>query len=117
MSELTDAELVEIEHRAAAATPGPWFPRFLDDDHAANLVAVSTVSDPDITDGPAWPDFAAGQIVAATLIQFPVRYVDVDDSRWNENATFIAQARTDVPRLVAEIRRLRQQAEGGDASA
>jgi hypothetical protein len=31
MSELSDAELDQIERRADAATPGPWFVRLLDD--------------------------------------------------------------------------------------
>ncbi|MGP3960908.1 hypothetical protein ACTWPT_33370 [Nonomuraea sp. 3N208] len=36
------------------------------------------------------------------------RYVDVADERWDENAHFIANARQDIPRLIAEIKRLRQ---------
>jgi len=34
--------------------------------------------------------------------------VDLDDERGDENANFIAQAREDIPRLIAEIRRLRR---------
>lgn len=102
---VTEDELVAIEERVAAATPGPWHVRLLDDDHAANLVAVSTT--PDTGRGERWPDFAAGELVAATLVQFPNRYIDCADERWDENALFIAHAREDVPRLIAEIRRLR----------
>lgn len=47
-----------------------------------------------------------GQIVAVTLLQWP-RLADVDDGRWDENTRFIAHVREDVPRLIAEIRRLR----------
>jgi len=94
-----DDELRTIEERAEAATPGPWHVRFLDDDHAANLVAVATAPDA----------VAAGDLVAATLIQFPNRYVDVADGRWDENAAFIAHARQDIPVLLAEIRRLRAE--------
>ncbi|GAA4582506.1 hypothetical protein GCM10023194_17420 [Planotetraspora phitsanulokensis] len=54
-----------------------------------------------------WPDYDHYEIVAATLIQHP-RYVDVADERWDENAQFIAEARHEVPRLIAEIRRLRE---------
>jgi hypothetical protein len=107
MPDLTD-ELDAIERRAKGASPGPWHVRLLDDDYAAGLVAVSTVSDDPADAGPRWPEFDAGTIVAATLIQNPCRYVDVDDQRWDENATFIAHARDDIPRLVAEVRRLRQ---------
>ncbi|MEV0374509.1 hypothetical protein AB0I10_32785 [Streptomyces sp. NPDC050636] len=50
-------------------------------------------------------------MVAATLIQHP-RYIDVADERWDENAEFIAHAREDVPRLLAEITRLRRLIDG-----
>jgi hypothetical protein len=111
VTDLTDAELDEIELNATRATPGPWFVRQLDDDWASSMVAVSTV--PDTGQGERWPAFDAGDIVAATLVQAPVRYVDIRDQDWQGNAAFIAAARTAVPRLVAEIRRLRGQTEGG----
>jgi hypothetical protein len=102
---MTDDELAEIDERTTAATPGPWYVRFLDDDHAANLIAVSTK--PDTGRGERWPDFLHGEMIAATLVQFPSRYIDCVDERWDENAAFIAHAREDVPRLITEIRRLR----------
>ncbi|MEV6112975.1 hypothetical protein AB0L59_10705 [Streptomyces sp. NPDC052109] len=105
---LTEEELDELDELAAAATPGPWFVRALDDADAMNLVAVSTVPDSGL--GERWPGFDHGEIVAATLVQQP-RYVDAADERWDENAHFIAAARESVPRLVAEIRRLRRQLE------
>jgi hypothetical protein len=107
---LSDDDLAAIEQRAEAATPGPWHVRFLDDDHAANLVAVATT--PDTGRGERWPDFAAGDLIAATLVQFPNRYIDCSDGHWDENATFIAHARQDIPRLLAEIRYLRTQLRG-----
>jgi len=59
---------------------------------------------------------SAGDIVAATLVQHPIRYVQryvqIDDTKWDENANFIANARSDVPILLAEIRRIRQEVEG-----
>lgn len=102
---LTDQELAAIEELAKAATPGPWFIRHLDDEAAMNLVAISTV--PDTGHGERWPEFDHREIVAATLVQRP-RYVDVADERWDENAQFIANARQDIPRLIAEIKRLRR---------
>lgn len=98
--------LVEREELVQAATPGPWFVRFLDDDHAMNLVAVSTVSDTGASE--RWPGFDCQEIVAATLVQQP-RYVDMADERWDDNGRFIAAARESVPRLIDEIRRLRHQ--------
>jgi hypothetical protein len=104
---LSDTELSTIEERAAAATPGPWYTRYLDDDHAANLVAVATT--PDAGRSERWPHFDADALVAATLVQFPNRYIDCADQRWDENAQFIAHAREDIPRLIAEIRHLRNR--------
>ncbi|MEW2626290.1 hypothetical protein [Streptomyces sp. NPDC048106] len=104
---LTDEELDEL---AQAATPGPWFVRSLDDEHAMNLVAVSTV--PDTGLGERWPSFDHREIVAATLVQHP-RYVDTADEHRDENAQFIAATRETVPRLIADIRRLRRQMEPG----
>ena len=107
---LSDEELDELDELAQAATPGPWFVRVLDDEHAMNLVAVSTTPDTGI--GERWPHFDHREIVAATLVQQP-RYVDAADERWDENAQFIATAREAIPRLVAEIRSLRRQLETG----
>lgn len=105
-----DLDLDAIEELCAAATPGPWFVRNLDDDHAMNMVGVGTVED----SGRAqrWPDFDHRELIAATLVQHP-RYVDCADERWDENAAFIAMAREAVPRLVAEVRRLRRLLEYG----
>jgi hypothetical protein len=104
---MSEAELVEIADLAARATPGPWQVRFLDDVHAMSLVAVSTR--PDTGLGERWPDFDPTIMIAATLVQEP-RYVCSSDERWDENAAFIAAARTAIPRLLAEIARLRREA-------
>ncbi len=109
---LTDDELAQIEARAAKATPGPWYVRYLDDSHAASLVAVSTR--PDTGKGERLlenlPESTgiSPTLVAATLIQYPLRYVDIADDRYDENAAFIANARVDVVRLVNEVKRLRR---------
>ncbi|ARH91608.1 hypothetical protein STRMOE7_16340 [Streptomyces sp. MOE7] len=105
---ISESELGEIEELCSSATPGPWFVRVLDDDSAMNLIAVSTV--PDTGHSERWPGFDHGEIVAATLVQQP-RYVDSADERWDENAAFIAMARDALPRLVAEVRRLRDVVE------
>lgn len=103
---LTEEELTAIAVGAESATPGPWFVRFLDDDRAMNLTAVSTVPGTDWDR--CWPDFSHENIVAATLVQHP-RCVDSADGRWDENAAFIAMARDAVPRLVEEVRGLAQE--------
>ena len=99
---MTDQELREIHERAAAASPGPWFTRLLDDDYAMNLVAITNAA----SDEDSWSEPDGSELVAATLVQHP-RYVCHDDGRWDENADFIAHAREDVPRLLAEVARLR----------
>jgi hypothetical protein len=104
LDDLSEEELGDIEELCEATTPGPWFVRALDDKAAMNLVAVSTTPDPGAVE--RWPSFDHGELVAATLVQDP-RYVDVADGRWDENAAFIAMARMAVPRLVAEVRRMR----------
>ncbi|MFC5187902.1 hypothetical protein [Actinomadura harenae] len=106
---LPDEELDSIEEGVEAASPGPWYVRQLDDTYAMCMVAVSTV--PGGEKNQRWPDFDHGEIVAATLVQEP-RYVDLADGLWDQNAQFIADARRDVPRLIAEVRRLRRLLEG-----
>ena len=102
MDELTDQELDEIERRVAATTPPPWYVRLLDDEFASSFVAVSTK--PDQGDGAErWPEWDHEDIVAATLVQAPNRYADIGDQLWDQSAAFIAHARSDVPRLVAEV--------------
>ncbi|WP_406353426.1 hypothetical protein [Streptomyces sp. NBC_00658] len=103
-------DLDAIEELCTVATPGPWFVRSLDDEYAMSLVTVGTVED--TGQGERWPDFDHGEMVAATLVQQP-RYVDCADERWDENAAFIAMAREVVPRLVAEVRRLRALLDDG----
>ncbi len=107
MDELTEEVLEAMSGRAAAATRGPWYVNYLDDDHAMSLIVVSTNAGK-----PAkarWPDFDYKKIVAATLVQQP-RYVDHEAGRWEEDASFIAHAREDIPRLINEVRRLKEKA-------
>ncbi|MEQ1703045.1 MAG: hypothetical protein ABMA25_23300 [Ilumatobacteraceae bacterium] len=80
---LPDEELDAIERRCSAALPGPWQSIIEGRDMTSGSSFIMTGSD-DLylsTGGPA------------------VSYADHD---------FIAAARQDVPRLLAEVRRLRQ---------
>lgn len=76
---LSDAELDDILRRCNAAAPGPWRAWIEGRDHTAGSSIVKT-ADPD------------------REFEFTGSDADFD---------FIAQARQDVPRLVAEIRRLK----------
>lgn len=78
---LTEERLNEIEARTAAATPGPWKLHAARDSCGDNIFS----------------DSMPPRRIANT-------YGDVD----SPNAIFIAHARTDIPTLVAEVRRLRE---------
>ena len=77
-TELTAADLDEIEARLRATTPGPWKSFVEGRDHTSGSSFIAT-PDNDI------------ELTGATA-------ADQD---------FIAQARQDVPRLLEEVRRLR----------
>lgn len=81
---ITDGELTEIEARASAASPGPW------------MVNGKAAGGWRIDDGN--PDR-----VGMAFLLTPTALV-----MKKEDADFIAESRDDIPRLVAEIRRLRK---------
>jgi hypothetical protein len=77
--QLTSIDLDAIAARANAATPGPWFV------HAD------------------WP----GRVFAES--EFNAHVARITGSNPEPNEQFIAHSRTDVPALLAEIRRLRDE--------
>ena len=85
---LTDADLDAIEQRANAATEGPW--EAGDDDWDGGYIRM--------------PADGFGVAYIATHIQQGADEGCAD-------AEFIAHARADVPALLAEVRRLRADAE------
>jgi hypothetical protein len=87
-SSVTDDELRAIKARADAATPGPWRSMVEGRDHTSGSSFIMT------GEGAARGDDI--ELSGATV-------ADQD---------FIARARQDVPRLVAEIERLRQALRG-----
>lgn len=99
MSEgLSESELEAIEARAHAALPGPWQASIEGRDHTSGHHVILTGG----TDNDA-PDI---YIMLSYWNSEPVRIPEPAD--WD----FIAHARQDVPRLVAEVRRLRLKIEG-----
>jgi hypothetical protein len=77
-------DLDEIEARANAATPGPWEGKRNGGVYAGDMEPV----------------FETGCGCCS------------DPDLTDENSAFIASARTDVPALIAEVRRLRKLLEG-----
>jgi len=77
---ITPDELDAMEARADAATRGPW-------DYFSKFVTVILGGDFDV-------------ILSEMHTQF---------DKYEENGVFIAAARSDVPRLVAEVRRLHEE--------
>lgn len=83
---MTDEQLAEIEARCEAATPGPWARK------RGQFTRVVSFSDEN------------GTVVASTYTSsFAPPKIQA-----MENASFIAHARTDVPALLAEVKRLRR---------
>lgn len=88
---MTDDELAEIEARANAATPGPWEPY-----RRVTLGVVSVMS--------------AAMFENRNGVDVDYVVADARDESF-ANADFIASSRTDVPALIAEIRRLQHDNE------
>ena len=109
---MTETELNEIEVRAQRATAGPWFVHRTDDEQSQGALYVGTpYSGGDHDNRRGMGDGAARQanpveVIAITLLQHP-NLCGADECE--ENTSFIAQARSDVPRLVAEVRALKEQ--------
>lgn len=79
---VTNEELDHWERLAAAATPGPWDPADL-------------------------PLFASGAVWLEALDEPPES--GTTEGRARRDAAFVAAARTALPALVAEVRRLRME--------
>lgn len=98
---LSDEELAAIEARAASATPGPWKSE-LDIFDPEGQAIVACFSDEGIN--------VLGML--ETDERAPTGPLDdawerARASQEMKDATFCAHAREDIPRLLAEIRRLR----------
>ncbi len=85
---MTEEELTAIEGRANAATLGPWVRVAIESYHNDEM-AFCVKSVP------------TGHDIASNQTYYP-------DAVTPENQLFIAHARTDIPALVAEVRRLRE---------
>jgi len=90
---ITEAELAEMEGRAQKATDGPWEVGRCSWACDGWACGVTHGRSGDIYDDPIFKSDARDE--CTHIIN-------------EQDATFIARARTDVPRLIAEVRRLRE---------
>lgn len=103
---MTEAELVQIEQRVAAASAGPWRSRWRELADAKQEDTESIVVPPDFDR----PGSHEGNRVVVGLLYYDGEHAAVTE----DNAVFIAAARQDVPALVAEVRRLRELVEAAE---
>jgi hypothetical protein len=91
LASLSDAELDEIDRRCHAASKPPWESFIEGRDHwgGDSFIRIGSAEDDE-------PDMYVGRAARGKLL--PAPDADLD---------FIAYARQDLPRLVAEVRRLR----------
>lgn len=93
---LTDAELEAMEARDTAATPGPWIAYMETRFGTGGESMIQIQRDDDIED-----EIYLNHLVGNVRITSPNAQLDND-------IDFIAAARQDMPRLIAEVRRLRK---------
>ena len=89
-------DLDAIEARANAATAGPWEP----ETYVHNGV-----------DGKTWFAMGPSHLITTERLASPEREItdwDGEEMQACKDATFMAAARSDVPTLCAEVRRLRE---------
>ena len=110
---ISNDELETIASRADRATPGPWISHATADEHSSNALYVSPAPDSkeshDSKKGLAENDpkqVNPASVVAITLLQTPLL---CRPKEFEENTGFIAHARSDIQRLIAEIRRLKKR--------
>ena len=94
---MTEEELAAIERRAAAASPGPWLDGWDYDENEGHFILANT-------DGGEL--FSMAEVLPVDIFN-PCHQVEAKHLR--ATADFIAAAREDIPALLAECRRLREQ--------
>jgi hypothetical protein len=95
---MTDDELDAGERRAQAATPGPWVSYVEGRDHDSGDSFILT----------------AGPDLYISYDEWPEDQRQANEQRRANDMDFIAAARQDVPRLIAEVRRLRARLAAGE---
>ncbi|WP_439681088.1 hypothetical protein [Embleya sp. MST-111070] len=94
---LSDDELAAIERRAAAAAPGPWLAWLETRGGIGGESFIQLRPDADEDD-----EIYVRRYIAGREVNSPSTELDAD-------IDFIAAARQDVPLLIAEVKRLREE--------
>jgi hypothetical protein len=102
---VSDDRLAELDRLAAAATPGPWFTGY-PQTVAGTFVKWSGLA----TEVNRDPGYSSGQPIDPEGQVAGMWDYEEGGVRLAADAAFIAAARTAVPELVAEVRRLRAEA-------
>ncbi|MFE5559534.1 hypothetical protein [Streptomyces sp. NPDC056544] len=92
---MSEDELAAIEERTAAATPGPWL-AWMESRHGIGGESFIQLR----PDAPEDHELYVRRFTAGDEVKGPNTALDAD-------IDFIAAARQDVPRLLAEVKRLR----------
>lgn len=103
---MTDEELDGIEARIAATTPGPWkFYHPSEHEHDFRVAFLGNLPPRDANGN--MPIWNGGYVFRLTQAKALERGQEGALHPREEDARFITYARRDVPRLLAEVRRLR----------
>lgn len=100
---IDDAYLNELKKLCSETTPGPWYPRYGDDDMAMNCRWISKNQNSKFS---FIYDENSNDTIAITLLQSP-RLADTDDF-YDKNMMFICEAKKAIPLLIDEVLRLRK---------
>lgn len=92
---LSEKELLAIEARAKAATPGPWNIEVTNDGERINLFSGEL-------------EHRNGVTVADWIAEFEKDCTDHSVEEMEANAWFVSKSRTDIPRLIEAVRMLRE---------
>lgn len=107
-TELTDAQLKEMQARADKADPAPWLAHGTKDDEGISYTRGWIIwTSGKWYDGQDEIASADSKGVGGGFDKGEFAPAETDDDGQNSNAEFAAHARTDVPLLIAEVRRLR----------
>lgn len=117
---MTDDEIKRLRALCEAATPGPWekiWPAFRDQNYRDILVSLRSVIHRDLTAGDRleWSrtlDSAVSSMEAGYGVQGPDDGSESVPVSYEEDADFIAAARTALPALLDEVERLTKENAG-----